>query len=269
VGWYKAYAAFMAVMSFVYIIGGFLLLQYAGVIVANAPEMSLTELKIRAVVLLIIGIVLFIAYVVALILPKSPGAWIYHIVMIAIGLTSCCLWRTTENTTEFVSATFQDILARVVDRHHKTGAIFSVKAKQDAPEVSVSLSFSIEAVPQHNEVIITLSENLGKRQRIYEQYRLKVDKATQRELDNWARYKQMVEDNRKEREKAQSERIQKLTGGKLKFGMSTQEVIAIKGQPLPEQRPRLRAYDGFTMIYPDMKLEFVDSRLDDVRLTQE
>ena len=95
VSWYKAYAAFMAVLYLLCIIGGVLMLKYASVIVAGSPTTSLTETKIQAVILIIIGIVLFIAYAVALILPKSPGAWIYHIVMIAIGLTSCCLWPIT------------------------------------------------------------------------------------------------------------------------------------------------------------------------------
>lgn len=92
VGWYKAYAAFMVVIYLLCTIGGFFLLQYASVIVANSPTTSLAETKIQGGVLMVIGIALFIAYVVALILPNTPGSWIYHIVMIAIGLTSCCLW---------------------------------------------------------------------------------------------------------------------------------------------------------------------------------
>ena len=95
VGWYKAYAAFMAVMYFFCIVGGALMLKYANEMVADSPTTTLAEVKIRAAVLMILGIVLFIAYVVALVLPKSSGAWVYHIVMIAIGLTSCCLWPVT------------------------------------------------------------------------------------------------------------------------------------------------------------------------------
>ena len=69
--------------------------SYANLVVAGSRGTTPAEIKIQAVLLIIVGIVLFIAYVVALILPKSSGAWIYHIVMIAIGLTSCCLWPAT------------------------------------------------------------------------------------------------------------------------------------------------------------------------------
>jgi hypothetical protein len=71
------------------------LLKYAPVILASTPQMSPAELKVRAVITAVIGIVLFVAYVVALVLPKSSGAWVYHLVMIGIGLSSCCLWAAT------------------------------------------------------------------------------------------------------------------------------------------------------------------------------
>ena len=95
VGWYKAYASFMAVMYFLCIVAGIMMLKYAGFILANSTDKTFLEIKIQALGLIIVGIVLFIAYVVALILPKTSGAWVYHIVMIAIGLTSCCLWPVT------------------------------------------------------------------------------------------------------------------------------------------------------------------------------
>jgi MFS family permease len=93
--WYKIYAGFMIFLYALCMIGGFMLLNYLPTVTASAPEISATELKVRAVILIVIGVVLFVAYAVALVLPKSPGAWVYHLVMIGIGLSSCCLWPAT------------------------------------------------------------------------------------------------------------------------------------------------------------------------------
>ena len=95
VGWYKVYAGVMLVLYFACMVGGFMLLKYSDAILASAPGVSPEELKIRAVVTAVIGIVLFVAFLIALVLPKSPGAWIYHLVLIAIGLSSCCFWPAT------------------------------------------------------------------------------------------------------------------------------------------------------------------------------
>jgi len=95
VGWYKVYCWFMAVIYFLLAIGGILLLNYMPAIVGAAPELSAVELKIRAIGLIVVGFVLFVAFIVALLLPPSPGAWIYHVVLIALGLGSCCLWPVT------------------------------------------------------------------------------------------------------------------------------------------------------------------------------
>jgi hypothetical protein len=93
--WYKLYAGVMAFLQLAGAASGIALLKYLPVIMANAPGVSETELKIRAVIICVVGSILFVAYVVALVLPKSPGAWIYHLVMIGIGLSSCCLWPAT------------------------------------------------------------------------------------------------------------------------------------------------------------------------------
>lgn len=95
VGWYKGYAAFMAFLYLLCAIGGFFLIKYMDVVVAGTPNISAVELKVRGFVLIAIGIVLFTAYVAALLLPNTPGVWVFHIVLIAIGLSSCCLWPAT------------------------------------------------------------------------------------------------------------------------------------------------------------------------------
>ena len=93
--WYKIYAGFMAVLQLAGVAAGIALLKYLPEIMAKVPEVSETELKLRAYVIIVIGCVLFVAYLVALVLPKSSGAWVYHVVMIGIGLSNCCLWIAT------------------------------------------------------------------------------------------------------------------------------------------------------------------------------
>jgi MFS family permease len=48
-------------------------------------------LKIYSVVLLIIGLVLAIVFALPFVLPRRPWVWIFDMVLICIGLTSCCI----------------------------------------------------------------------------------------------------------------------------------------------------------------------------------
>ncbi|MCA1590099.1 MAG: hypothetical protein LC734_06845 [Acidobacteria bacterium] len=50
------------------------------------------DIVIMGVIYAILGAVLFLVYLIAIILPPKPYNWIVGIVMIAIGMTSCCMW---------------------------------------------------------------------------------------------------------------------------------------------------------------------------------
>ena len=42
-----------------------------------------------------LGVILALAFIVALLTPRRFWAWIYNLVLICLGLTSCCFWPIT------------------------------------------------------------------------------------------------------------------------------------------------------------------------------
>jgi hypothetical protein len=48
------------------------------------------EAKFLGPVYIIIGLVFFIAYLIALFLNPGPGTWVYDLVLICFGMSSCC-----------------------------------------------------------------------------------------------------------------------------------------------------------------------------------
>ena len=95
VGWYRVYAGFMAFIYLLTAIGGFFIIKNMEALATGTRGMDPTELKIRGFVMVALGIILFTAFITALLLPNTSGAWIFHIVLIAVGLSSCCLWPAT------------------------------------------------------------------------------------------------------------------------------------------------------------------------------
>jgi hypothetical protein len=89
--WYKIYAVFMALLyAGVAAMGGLIL-----VFGAQARGKDATDAMIAGPVYLVIGAILFVPFAVAPFLSKKPWHWIYHIVLICIGLTSCCFMPVT------------------------------------------------------------------------------------------------------------------------------------------------------------------------------
>lgn len=85
--WYRIYCGIMALL--------YLALTVFGIILTAAPfesrEFSATELMTMGVVYAILGAILFFAFAVATFLPVRPYNWVVGIVMMALGMTSCCL----------------------------------------------------------------------------------------------------------------------------------------------------------------------------------
>ncbi|NNE91754.1 MAG: hypothetical protein HKN23_08915 [Verrucomicrobiales bacterium] len=86
--WFKVYAGFMA---FIYLavmaMGGFLL-------VLDDPSMTEEDrlgMIVGGAVYLVLGLVFLVVFLIPFFLKPSPGAWVYDIVLICIGLTSVCL----------------------------------------------------------------------------------------------------------------------------------------------------------------------------------
>lgn len=84
--WYRIYCGFLC---FIY-----LLLTAAGIFLAVAQpatrEQTPEESLIIGIVYAVLGIIFFLIFVIALFLPRKPYNWIVGIVLIALGMTSCC-----------------------------------------------------------------------------------------------------------------------------------------------------------------------------------
>ncbi|HEX8144020.1 MAG TPA: hypothetical protein VF553_15580 [Pyrinomonadaceae bacterium] len=90
---FVAYCIFMALLYlFVAAIGGALLYLAQG---SMAGGKDVAELRIQGVIFLFVGIALVIPYAIGPFVKGKSWGWVYGIVLIAIGLTSCCLWPAT------------------------------------------------------------------------------------------------------------------------------------------------------------------------------
>ena len=88
--WYRVYCGFMAFLYVLCIGGGIALLAFRTEIAAEDPETPEEILVVYGFFLLVLGLVLTGAYIAAFFLPRERWAWIFHLVLICLGLTSCC-----------------------------------------------------------------------------------------------------------------------------------------------------------------------------------
>ena len=86
--WYRIYLGVMVALYLLFVIGG----AYLAIAQPDMPDSAPGETLIMGVIYGGLGLVFVIIYAVALVLPRQPYNWIVGIVMIAIGMTSCCLW---------------------------------------------------------------------------------------------------------------------------------------------------------------------------------
>lgn len=89
--WYRIYAGSMAAMYAMLIALGIFVIFFG----ADPSKNEQTEALIGGLLYAVLGAVFFLIYAAAFFLPRKPWAWIYHIVLICIGLTSCCLLPAT------------------------------------------------------------------------------------------------------------------------------------------------------------------------------
>ena len=85
--WYRVYCTVMLATYIAVTAGGLALLFFSGSADSAADE---NEMFAVGIAYLVIGPIFAAAYAAALFLPRKPFNWIYGLVMIAIGLTSCC-----------------------------------------------------------------------------------------------------------------------------------------------------------------------------------
>ena len=87
--WFKVYAIGMTVLYLLVAAGGAFLLAMDW---TGDPDVDPVEMRINGIALLVVGPPFAIAFLVALFLPLRKWAWIYDLVLICLGLTSCCFW---------------------------------------------------------------------------------------------------------------------------------------------------------------------------------
>lgn len=103
--WYRLYAGALAAVYVLVVVGGLLMAVLAPQEPGEPPPWLFGLLAV------VLGGVFAAAFIAAFFLPRRPWAWIYHLVLIAIGMTSaCCIpfsvpllvfWLKTETRAYF------------------------------------------------------------------------------------------------------------------------------------------------------------------------
>jgi hypothetical protein len=86
---YRVYCGFVTLLSLAAMASGILLLKFRERISAD-QNMPQEVWLLYGIGLLVLGGVSFIAYLIAFFLPRKPRSWIYHTVMIALGMGHPC-----------------------------------------------------------------------------------------------------------------------------------------------------------------------------------
>ncbi len=87
---WKFFVAYWAAMALLYLLCA--VLGVLSFFVEPKNDEERITLLITGVIFIALGAVLFLMFAAAPFLPKKPWAWVYDIVLIAVGLTSClCL----------------------------------------------------------------------------------------------------------------------------------------------------------------------------------
>jgi cell division protein FtsW (lipid II flippase) len=90
--WYRVYCVLMVLLYLLVAVLGIVFVVFSQQFAADDPELSSTDALIMGWMFFAVGIGLVAPFAAALALPRRRWVWIYHLVMICIGLTSaCCL----------------------------------------------------------------------------------------------------------------------------------------------------------------------------------
>lgn len=89
---FYVYCGLMVLLYLLAAVGGVLMLANANAIADRDPEITTQDANAYGWILLGMGLILATAFFIPPLLPRRKWAWIIGIIMIALGLTSCCLW---------------------------------------------------------------------------------------------------------------------------------------------------------------------------------
>lgn len=92
--WYRVYAGFMGGLYLLVMLGGIALAVFAPSLEGGGGEMPEMP-RFMGVMYAVIGLPFAAAYLAAFFIPRVPWAWIYHLVLICVGLTSVCCMPAT------------------------------------------------------------------------------------------------------------------------------------------------------------------------------
>ena len=92
--WFNGYAVCMAIVYALCVIAGVVFLTLSEETL-RAEGTDVMEVRIQGVALLVVGIPLMLVFAAGPLAPRRNWVWIFHIVLMGIGLTSvCCLPAT-------------------------------------------------------------------------------------------------------------------------------------------------------------------------------
>ncbi len=89
--WFKVYTGVMTGIYALCIVAGPLVMFAATKVHADERVV----LMIQGAILMIVGLLFGIAFALPFFLPRKPWVWIYNLVLICIGMTSCCILPAT------------------------------------------------------------------------------------------------------------------------------------------------------------------------------
>lgn len=84
--WYRIYCAVLAALYLFVIVFGIVI----AVLQPESREYKPQEMLLMGIIYAVVGAVFFLVFAVALFLPPKSYNWIVGIVLIALGMTSCC-----------------------------------------------------------------------------------------------------------------------------------------------------------------------------------
>lgn len=85
--WFKVYCGVMAFIYFLFILFGLVFM----ILGPSDPEVTTAEAIFLGIIMSGVGLVFGAAFAVPFFAPKKKWSWIYSIILIALGMTSCCV----------------------------------------------------------------------------------------------------------------------------------------------------------------------------------
>lgn len=93
--WQLVYLACMTVLYLLFAVMGIVFLINADTFAANDPTTDATEVQIMGAIYAVLGVGLAILFAGGILVRRGMVGWVYNLILIGIGLTSCCFWPAT------------------------------------------------------------------------------------------------------------------------------------------------------------------------------